>query len=81
MSGKNDLRGEGEHDSGGDGSESPGAEGGGPGKAGKRAQRESREASALRDNLRRRKAGARPKSSGSEPPSTEMPRHGGDGGR
>ena len=81
MSDKNDLRGEGGHDSGGDGGESAGGEGGGPGKAGKRAQRESREASALRENLRRRKAGVRPKSRGSEAPSSEKPRHGGDGGR
>lgn len=81
MSGENDFMGEGGHDSGGDGGESPGGEGGGPGKAGKRAQRESREASALRENLRRRKAGVRPKSSGSEAPSPERPRPGRDGGR
>ncbi len=80
MSGKNDLRGDGGRESGGDGGEMAG-EGGAPGKAGKRAQRESREAAALRENLRRRKAGVRPKSRRSEAPSPERPRPGGDADR
>ncbi len=53
----------------------PGADGeaGGPDK---RAQRESREAAALRDNLRRRKGGGQPKSEATGPPGPERPRHG-----
>ena len=79
MSGKIDLGAESGRELGGEGDSGAGS--GTPGKPGKRAERESREAAALRDNLRRRKAGQRPKSGDSEAHSPERSRHGGDGAR
>ena len=67
VSGKNGVKGE----DGGEGAVKPG----------KRAQRESREATALRDNLRRRKAGGQSKRAASEAPGPERPRPGPGRGR
>lgn len=66
VSGKNDFEGDRGGEFGGDGADKPG----------KRAQRESREAQALRDNLRRRKAGGQPKRADAGGPGPERPRPG-----
>ena len=71
VSGKNDFEGDRGGEFGGEGADKPG----------KRAQRESREATALRENLRRRKAGGQPKNEDAEAPGPERPRHGPEQGR